>query len=178
MNYGAIKKTDIANGVGVRVTLFVSGCRNHCPGCFQPETWDFTYGKHFDEETMQEILKAMEPAYITGFTMLGGEPFEPENQPEVCRILTRIRHAYPQKSLWSYTGYTLDKDMVPGGAKYTEDTDKILSLLDVVVDGRFEENQKDVALLFRGSRNQRIIDMRQTIKAGSIVLWDQENAHR
>ena len=178
MNYGAIKKTDIANGVGVRVTLFVSGCRNHCPGCFQPETWDFTYGKHFDEETMQEILKAMEPAYITGFTMLGGEPFEPENQPEVCRILTRIRHAYPQKGLWSYTGYTLDKDLVPGGAKYTEDTDKILSLLDVVVDGRFEENQKDVALLFRGSRNQRIIDMRQTIKAGSIVLWDQENAHR
>lgn len=178
MNYGAIKKTDIANGVGVRVTLFVSGCRNHCPGCFQPETWDFTYGKHFEEETMREILKAMEPSYITGFTMLGGEPFEPENQPTVCQILARIRQAYPSKSLWSYTGYTLDKDLVPGGAKYTEDTDQILSLLDVLVDGRFEEGKKDISLLFRGSSNQRIIDMPRTIREGNIILWDQENAHR
>ncbi len=178
MNYGAIKKTDIANGVGVRVTLFVSGCRNHCPGCFQPETWDFTYGKHFNEETMQEILKAMEPSYITGFTMLGGEPFEPENQPKVCQILTRIRRTYPEKSLWSYTGYTLDKDLVPGGAKYTEETDKILALLDVLVDGRFEEDKKDITLLFRGSANQRIIDMPRTIREGHVVLWDQENAHR
>lgn len=178
MNYGAIKKTDIANGVGVRVTLFVSGCRNHCPGCFQPETWDFTYGRHFDEGTMQEILKAMEPSYITGFTMLGGEPFEPENQPKVCQILAEIRRAYPQKSLWSYTGYTLDKDMVPGGARYTEKTDEILSLLDVLVDGRFEEDKKDVGLMYRGSRNQRIIDMPQTIREGRIILWDQENAHK
>ncbi len=178
MNYGAIKKTDIANGVGVRVTLFVSGCRNHCPGCFQPETWDFTYGKHFNEESMQEILKAMEPSYITGFTMLGGEPFEPENQPKVCQILTRIRQMYPEKSLWSYTGYTLDKDLVPGGSKYTEETDKILALLDVLVDGRFEEDKKDITLLFRGSANQRIIDMPRTIKEGHVVLWDQENAHR
>ncbi|MDO4285792.1 MAG: anaerobic ribonucleoside-triphosphate reductase activating protein [Eubacteriales bacterium] len=178
MNYGMIKTTDIANGVGVRVSLFVSGCRNHCEGCFQPETWDFTYGSAFDEKAARQILEAVKPAYIAGFTVLGGEPFEQENQPEVCGILRRIREECPDKTLWAYTGYTLDGELAPGGAKYTEHTQEILQLLDVLVDGRFVQEQKDVTLLFRGSRNQRVIDMRKTREAGEIVLWDTEEAHR
>ena len=178
MNYGNIKKTDIANGVGVRVSLFVSGCRNHCKGCFQPETWDFTYGRPFDERAMEQVLTAVRPSYIAGLTVLGGEPFEPENQKTVAEVMRRVREECPAKTIWAYTGYTLTRDLVPGGAEFTEYTEEILRLLDVLVDGRFEEEQKDISLLFRGSRNQRVIDMKKTIAAGRLVLWDEEEAHR
>jgi len=168
MNYGELKKVDSANGPGVRVTLFVSGCRNHCPGCFNRDTWDFGYGKPFTEDTRQEILEALEPGYIAGFTVLGGEPFEEENQPEVAALLQKIRELYPQKNIWCYTGYTLDKDLVPGGRKYTEVTDRLLSCIDVLVDGRFIEEQKDLTLKFRGSRNQRLLKLKNGKAEGEL----------
>lgn len=168
MNYGELKKVDSANGPGVRVTLFVSGCRNHCPGCFNRDTWDFGYGKPFTEDTQQEILEALEPGYIAGFTVLGGEPFEEENQPEVAALLQKIRELYPQKNIWCYTGYTLDKDLVPGGRKYTEVTDRLLSCIDVLVDGRFIEEQKDLTLKFRGSRNQRLLKLKNGKAEGEL----------
>ena len=159
MYYGNIKTYDIADGPGVRVSLFVSGCRNHCENCFNPETWSFTYGKEFTEEIEEEILKALNPAYIAGFSLLGGEPFEEENQIVLVTLLKRIKETYPQKDIWCYTGYLLDQDLVPGGKKYTEVTDEMLSYIDVLVDGRFVEAQKDITLKFRGSKNQRIFQL-------------------
>lgn len=159
MNYGNIKENDIADGPGVRVSLFVSGCRHHCKGCFNAATWDFAYGNPYTKETEEEILKLMKPAYITGFTLLGGEPFEPENQPELAVLLKRIRQTYPSKSIWCYTGYLYDVDLVPGGQVYTEVTDEMLSCIDVLVDGEFIEAEKDITLKFRGSRNQRVITL-------------------
>ena len=163
MHYGMIKEYDIANGPGVRVSLFVSGCRNRFPGCFNPETWDFQYGEPYTEETKQRLLKLLGAPYISGFSLLGGEPFEQENQPVLTELLKAIKKAYPQKDIWCYTGYVFDTDLQEGGKKYTEVTPEMLSLIDVLVDGRFEESEKDISLAFRGSRNQRIIrlcDMR------------------
>ena len=159
MNYGNIKKYDIANGPGVRVSLFVSGCRHHCKGCFNSETWNFNYGEPFTEETVQEIMKALTPSYISGLTVLGGEPFEPENQPEVAKLLRRVREKFPSKDIWCYTGYLYDVDLKAGGRVYTPVTDEMLSYIDVLVDGEFIEEQKDVSLQFRGSSNQRIIHL-------------------
>lgn len=167
MNYGNIKECDIANGPGVRVTLFVSGCRHHCKGCFNSETWDFSYGKPFTEETAEMILKLLEPSYIQGFTVLGGEPFEPENQPAVAKLLKKIREAYPQKDIWCYSGYLYDEDMQPGGRVYTEYTREILQQLDVLVDGEFVEQKKDLTLVFRGSSNQRLLRMKDGIAWGN-----------
>lgn len=158
MYYGNIKNYDVANGLGVRVTLFVSGCRNHCEGCFQPETWDFQYGKPFTKETEEEILKMLEPDYIAGFTCLGGEPFEPENQEVLTGLFRKIREIYPQKTIWCYTGYRFGEDLAEGGSKFTDVTEEMLGYIDVLVDGRFELEQKDITLHFRGSRNQRILD--------------------
>lgn len=160
MYYGNIKTYDIADGLGVRVSLFVSGCRNHCENCFNPETWSFTYGKEFTEETEMEILTALKPAYITGFSLLGGEPFEPENQKELAHLLKKIKETYPKKDIWCYTGYLLDKDLVQGGRKYTEVTEEMLSYIDILVDGRFVEAEKDITLKFRGSRNQRVFQLK------------------
>ena len=159
MNYGNIKKYDIANGPGVRVSLFVSGCRHHCKGCFNSETWNFNYGEPFTQETVQEIMKALTPSYISGLTVLGGEPFEPENQPEVVKLLRKVREELPSKNIWCYTGYLYDVDLKAGGRVYTPVTDEMLSYIDVLVDGEFIEEQKDVSLQFRGSRNQRIIHL-------------------
>lgn len=159
MNYGAIKKTDVADGSGVRVSLFVSGCRNHCPGCFQPETWDFDYGKPFTQETENEILKALEPSFIAGFSLLGGEPFEPENQEVLAPFLEKIKQKFPQKNIWCWTGYILEKDLYPGCPKYTEFTDRMLENIDVLVDGPFIQEQRNLMLEFRGSENQRIIKL-------------------
>ncbi|MBO5461310.1 MAG: anaerobic ribonucleoside-triphosphate reductase activating protein [Ruminococcus sp.] len=156
MYYGNIKTYDIADGTGVRVSLFVSGCRNHCENCFNPETWSFTYGKEFTEETVQEILAALDHTYIAGFSLLGGEPFEPENQEVLVELLARIKETFPKKDIWCYTGYLLDEDLSAGGRKHTPVTDEMLSYIDVLVDGRFIEAQKDITLKFRGSRNQRI----------------------
>lgn len=159
MYYGNIKKYDIADGPGVRVTLFVSGCRHHCKGCFNSEAWDFQYGQPYTEETEAEILEALGPGYIAGLTLLGGEPFEPENQVELVKLLKKVRETYPEKNVWSYTGYIYDKDLIPGGRVYTEVTDEMLSYIDVLVDGPFVEEFKDITLQFRGSSNQRIIEL-------------------
>ncbi len=157
MNYSGIKPFCIENGPGVRVSLFVSGCRHHCKGCFNAETWDFKYGEPYTEEVEARLLKALEPSYIQGFTLLGGEPFEPENQVELVKLLHKIRETYPQKDIWCYTGFVWDKDLVEGGRAYTEVTDEMLSYIDVLVDGPFIEEQKDLTLKFRGSRNQRLL---------------------
>ena len=157
MNYGKINTCDIANGPGVRVSLFVSGCRNHCKGCFNPETWDFDYGQPFTDYTMDYILRSLGKKYIDGFTILGGDPFEPENQNVVAYILRKVREEYPYINIWVYTGYLYDVDLVKGGKVWTEFTDEILSYIDTLVDGPFIEKEKDITLQFRGSRNQRVI---------------------
>ena len=173
MYYGEIKNCDIADGVGVRVTLFVSGCTNHCPGCFQPQTWDFQYGRPFTDETEEELLRLLAPGYIAGLTLLGGEPFEPENQRVLVPFLRRVRAAYPDKTVWAYSGFTYDQMHTEGHHCRTEVTDEMLSLLDVLVDGRFEQSLRNLSLRFRGSSNQRLIDLRKTRETGKIVLWNE-----
>lgn len=168
MNYSAVKYCDIANGTGVRTVLFVSGCRNHCKGCFQPETWAFDYGEKFDDEIENEILESLKPNYIEGLTILGGDPFEEENQKALLPFLEKVKRLYPTKSIWAYTGYILDRDLIEGGRKYTEYTDEILSCLDVLVDGPFIQEQKNIMLKFKGSENQRLIDMNLYQEKGEI----------
>lgn len=172
MFYGEIKKCDIANGEGVRVSLFVSGCTHHCPGCFNEATWDFCYGKEFTEETEEEILKALEPGYINGLSLLGGEPFEPRNQEALVPFLRRVRERYPEKNIWCYSGYLYDRELLSESRARCEYTDEMLSMLDVLVDGRFVESLKDITLVFRGSSNQRIIDVKKSLDRGEIVLWE------
>lgn len=175
MYYGEIKNCDIANGEGVRVTLFVSGCTNRCKGCFQPQTWDFCYGQPFTVETEERLLSLLSPSYISGLTLLGGEPFEPENQRALVPFLRRIRAAYPQKTIWGFSGFTYEELTTHGTHPRCEVTDEILSLLDVLVDGRFVEAQKDISLRFRGSSNQRLIDLNATRAAGELrFLPDRE----
>ena len=164
MNYGTIKNYDIANGTGVRVSLFVSGCRHHCKGCFNSETWDFNYGNPYTKEVEAQILEALKPTYIQGFSLLGGEPFEPENQKELAGLLQKIKESYPEKNVWCYTGYLYDVDLIPGGKVYTEYTDKMLTCIDTLVDGEFIEAEKDLTLEFRGSRNQRILHLNEMRK--------------
>lgn len=173
MNYCNVKNCDIANGVGVRVSLFVSGCRNRCKNCFQPETWDFNYGKPFDEQTEEKLIKMLAPSYINGLTVLGGEPMEPENQRALLPFLKKVKAAYPQKTIWLYTGFTLEELRSPDCRAHTEYTEEILKLLDVLVDGRFVEERKNISLRFRGSENQRLIDVAATLAAGSVTLWDK-----
>lgn len=170
MNYCNIKKVDIADGLGVRVTLFVSGCTHHCKGCFQPETWDFDYGELFTVDTENELIEALKPDYIDGLTLLGGEPFEPENQKSLLPFLKKIKKIYPDKTIWAYSGYTIDELLNPSRAR-CEYTDEMLSLLDVLVDGEFKIDLKNISLKFRGSSNQRVIDVRETLKKGEIVLF-------
>ena len=170
MNYGAIKNCDIANGIGVRVSLFVSGCRNHCPGCFQPETWAFDYGQPFTGETERELLDMLRPDYITGLSLLGGDPFEPENQRVLLPFLRHMKQELPGKTVWAYSGYTLEELQKEGSHPRCECTDEMLGLIDILVDGRFIQEQKDISLRFRGSRNQRVIDLPETLRSGEIVL--------
>lgn len=171
MNYGTIKPTDIANGEGVRVSLFVSGCTHHCPGCFNYVTWDFNYGKPFTKETEDEILNLLSRNYIDGLSLLGGEPMEHCNQRCLVNLVDRFKEKYPNKTLWVYTGYTYDEDLIPGGKAYCEVTDRILNQCDVMVDGEFVESLKDISLKFRGSSNQRILNIRETRKRNAIVFW-------
>lgn len=175
MNYGEIKKCDIANGEGIRVTLFVSGCTHHCKGCFQPQTWDFAYGRPFGKEAAQEILDALSPHYVNGLTLLGGEPFEPDNQRALLPFLRTVRSRLPHKNIWCYTGYTLEDDLLSESRARCECTDGMLSLLDVLVDGEFMEEKKDISLPFRGSSNQRIIDVQKTLAAGKTIPWKLES---
>ena len=172
MNYGEIKNCDIANGEGVRVTLFVSGCTNRCEGCFQPQTWDFGYGQPFTAETEEQILKMLSPSYINGLTLLGGEPFEPQNQRALLPFVHRVRDQYPTKTIWAYTGFTLVELQTEGFAKRCEATDQLLSLIDVLVDGKFVMAQKNISLRFRGSENQRLLDLPASLQCGKAVLWD------
>lgn len=171
MHYGLIKPLDIADGEGIRVTLFVSGCRNHCKNCFQPQTWDFSYGNLFTQDTVQEILNALKPDHISGLTLLGGEPFEPENQRELVCLLKEVKRNYPNKSVWSYSGYTLE-EILSDQHPSCEVTREFLSMIDVLVDGRFVEELKNISLKFRGSENQRIIDVQESLKKQTIVLYD------
>ena len=172
MYYGEIKKFDIANGPGVRVSLFVSGCRHCCKNCFNRETWEFDFGKPFTKSTADEILTALKPDYISGFSLLGGEPFEPENQPELLGLLQKIKHLYPDKNIWCYTGFLLDSEILGSSRAKTDVSDELLKYIDVLVDGRFAEELKDITLKFRGSSNQRIIDVPATLERGEIVLYN------
>lgn len=172
MNYCELKKFDIANGHGVRTVLFVSGCTNRCKNCFQPQTWDFGYGEPFTPEVEDDIIESLKPYYVNGLTVLGGEPFEPSNQRALVPFLHRVREAVPDKTIWAFTGFTLDGELKRDGSHpRCEVTDEMLSLIDVLVDGRFVEELKDISLRFRGSSNQRVIDMNATREKGEIVLW-------
>lgn len=170
MNYGEIKKTDIANGEGVRVSLFVSGCTHHCVGCFNKETWDFSYGREFTKETEEELLKALSPSYIAGLTLLGGEPMEPENQRALLPFLQRVKEKFPRKDIWCYTGYLFEQELQGMGKARCEVTDEILSLVDVMVDGEFMQEKRNISLRFRGSENQRVIDVKRSLAEGTVVM--------
>ena len=170
MYYGTIKYFDVADGPGCRVSLFVSGCRNHCPGCFNQETWDFRYGQEYTAETEKDILRALAPDYIQGLSLLGGDPFEPENQRELLHLLRNVKTAFPKKDIWAYTGYTLERLRNAESHPRCEVTDEMLSMIDILVDGPFIETRKNISLRFRGSDNQRIIDLPDTLKSGEIVI--------
>ena len=171
MHYGEIKNCDIANGEGVRVSLFVSGCTHRCPGCFNEVAWDFEYGEPFTEETIETIIRMMEPAHIKGLTLLGGEPFEPQNQPAIVQLLRRVKNVYPQKSIWAFSGYLFDKDILAWRLGRREITEEFLSYLDVLVDGPFIMAKKNLSLRFRGSENQRLINVPESLRRGEVVLW-------
>ena len=172
MNYAEIKKTDVANGPGVRVSLFVSGCTHHCKGCFNAETWDFSYGQEFNENTHKELMNLLEPEFIAGLTVLGGEPFEPSNQRALLPFLRKVKEKYPKKTIWCYTGYLLEQELWQESRARCEVTDQMLSLIDVLVDGEFLQEQKDITLLFRGSQNQRLINVPESTRQGKICLLD------
>lgn len=171
MNYATIKNCDIANGPGVRISLFVSGCTHHCKGCFNEVAWDFDYGEPFTQQTIRTILDMMKPGYIKGLTLLGGEPFEPENQGPIVELLRQVKKTYPQKSIWAFSGYLYEKITSHTLGDWAV-TQEFLSYLDVLVDGPFVEEKKNLALRFRGSENQRLIDMPATLASGKIVLWE------
>ena len=169
MNYATIKNCDIANGPGVRVSLFVSGCTHRCPGCFNEVAWDFDYGQPFTRETINSILEMLRPAYLRGLPLLGGAPFETQNQGAVVELLRQIKKEMPEKSIWAFSGYLFDRDIQSGRLG---DTSEYLSYLDVLVDGPFIEAKKNLSLRFRGSENQRLIDVPASLKAGQVVLWE------
>ncbi len=173
MNYATIKKRDIANGVGVRVSLFVSGCTHHCKNCFNKETWDFSYGEEFSEETENLILEYLRPDFVNGLSLLGGEPFEVKNQKALVSFLRKVKEKYPEKDIWCYTGYLFDKELLSSSRARCECTDEMLSYIDVLVDGRYIEEEKDITLQFRGSKNQRVIDVKRSLSVGEVVLWDK-----
>ncbi len=175
MNYAEIKRCDVANGPGVRVSLFVSGCTHHCKGCFNKETWDFGFGKPFTQDTIDEILKLLSPGYIKGITLLGGEPMEHVNQQGLLPLLRRIREKLPDKTVWCFTGYDYEKDVIGRMVSEWEETKEFLSYLDVLVDGEFKIEQKDLGLIFKGSANQRTILVQESLTAGHIVYWDPQN---
>ena len=170
MNYGEIKYCDIANGNGVRISLFVSGCTHHCPNCFNPETWDFNYGKPFTQKEWDEIFSQTKD-YVNGLSLLGGDPCEPDNQRALLPFLREYKKRFPTKDIWCYTGYTLEQ-LLEGSRASIECTEEFLSYIDFLVDGPFIQAKKNIGLIFRGSSNQRIIDMKKTKQAGQIVQWE------
>lgn len=176
MYYGNIKEFSIENGPGIRVSLFVSGCRNHCEGCFSPHTWNFEYGEPFTDETLNSLIRMLKPDYIQGISILGGEPMEPENQKELVRIVRAIRTACPGKDIWIYSGFVFEELMGESRGR-CECTDELLSMVDVLVDGRFEQAKRNLSLAFRGSENQRILDMRQSLNKQTATPWREEVQH-
>ena len=172
MNYATIKPRDIANGPGVRVSLFVSGCTHRCPGCFNSEAWDFDFGQPFDQAVIDRILEDLSPSFVKGLTLLGGEPFEPQNQPAILELLRQVKAKYPEKSIWAFSGYLFDRDILSGRLGDPAVTREYLSYLDVLVDGPFIQAQKNLTLRFRGSANQRLIDVPASLKSGTVVLWE------
>ena len=170
MNYADIKRVDVANGEGVRVSVFVSGCHHHCKGCFNECAWDFNYGNEFNEEAKEKVMKYLEHDYIKGLSLLGGEPLEPKNQEGLLPLVKEAKEKFPDKTIWCYTGYDLKKDIIDEMSKTNPTTKELLKYLDVVVDGKFEENLKSPKLRFRGSLNQRILDVQETIKEQKPVL--------
>lgn len=172
MNYGSIKKHDIANGLGVRVSLFVSVCTHHCPGCFNQETWDFNYGIKYTSETQKEIIEALNHEYISGLTLIGGEPFEPSNQEVLVGLVKESKNIFPNKNIWCYTGYNFENDLLQNSRVRCQFTDELLSYIDILVDGKFEINKKNINLKFRGSENQRIILVQESLKAKTTILSD------
>lgn len=174
MNIAGIKSVDIANGVGVRVSLFVSGCTHHCKGCFNPDTWDFAYGEPYSQETEDKLIEMLRPDYIRGLTLLGGEPFEPSNQEVLIGLLRRVRTELPQKDIWSYSGYTFEELTGESRARCAF-TDEMLSMIDVLVDGEFVLAQRSLMLRFRGSENQRLLDLPKSLKAGKPVFWEAQS---
>ena len=177
MNYATIKNCDIANGPGVRVSLFVSGCTHRCKGCFNEVAWDFNYGQPFTQETVNLILEMLRPDYIKGLTLLGGEPFEPQNQGAIVGLLRQVKGKYPDKSIWAFSGYLFDRDILPGKLGDPEITREFLSYLDVLVDGPFIESKKNLSLRFRGSENKRLSDVQRSIKEGSVISWEDWQGH-
>lgn len=175
MNYAKIKKCDVANGPGVRVSLFVSGCTHHCKECFNPETWDFNYGKPFTASTEDEIIKYLGPDYIKGLTLLGGEPMEHSSQQVLLPLLRKIKGIYPEKSIWCFTGYDFEKDVTGHMLNEWEETKELLSYIDVMVDGEFIADKKDLGLVFKGSSNQRTIMVQESMANGEIIYWDEDN---
>ena len=175
MNYAEIKNCDIANGPGVRVSLFVSGCTHRCKGCFNEIAWDFAYGKPFTQETIDQIITMLKPAYVRGLTLLGGEPFEPQNQGAIVQLLRQIKQQLPEKSIWAFSGYLFDRDILSGRLG---DTSEYVSYLDVLVDGPFVEAKKNLSLRFRGSENQRLIDVKASLAAGEVILWEDWQGER
>ena len=176
MHVGEVMTADVANGEGMRVSVFVSGCRNHCKGCFQPQTWDFNYGREYTPEIEQFIIDELSKSYYDGITILGGDPMEPENQEPVLRLLRRIKKELPDKNVWAYPGYVYDRDLVPGGKRFVDGvTRELLESIDILIDGRFVEELKNLMLNFRGSGNQRIIKMKETLETGKVVLSELNN---
>ena len=174
MNYADIKQYDVANGLGIRVSLFVSGCTHHCKNCFNKETWDFRFGNLFIEAEIEKILEYLKPSYVSGLSLLGGEPFEPENQSGLLPLVKKVKETYPEKNIWCYTGYLFDEDICGKMMDQVPETKELLSYIDVLIDGPFIEERKNLKIRFRGSDNQRIIDVKKTMEAGEIVLWEQE----
>lgn len=172
MNYATIKSRDIANGPGVRVSLFVSGCTHRCKNCFNQEAWDFNYGEPFTADTIDHIVELLRPSYVKGLTLLGGEPFDPRNQPAVVELLRKVKSELPEKSIWAFSGYLFDRDILPGKLGDPAITREYLGYLDVLVDGPFIEEKKNLSLRFRGSENQRLIDVKKTLATGEITLWE------
>ncbi len=174
MNYADIKRIDVANGPGIRVSLFVSGCTHHCKGCFNPETWDFNFGKPFNEAEINEIMEYLKPSHIKGLSLLGGEPFEYTNQQGLLPLLRRFKSTYPEKSVWCYSGYLFDKDIKERMMIMWPETRELITYIDYLVDGKFMEDKKDLTLRFKGSSNQRIIDVKKSLVSSEIVLWEED----
>lgn len=172
MKYAAIKKCDVANGPGVRVSVFVSGCNHHCKGCFNEKAWDFNYGNDFSDETIDGIINDLDKEYVTGLTLLGGEPLERENQKGLVKLVRKVKEKLPDKTIWCYTGFDYEKDVMGRMYKEWPETKEIMDSIDVLVDGKFELDKRNLNLQFRGSENQRLIDVQKS-KAENKIVWTE-----